>query len=219
MGTRARLIRKLGLRPLVLSAGMPRSASTLLFNVLRLCLSEKYGEHLSCGWIGDINNLPTAEIYLLKTHTLGRFLWCRGQYVFYTYRDIREVLVSSSIKFDVTPSLDRCKVLIDEYVKAKKHADLMIKYEDMVNNTEDQISQIAAIIELDVEPRKIFDDLPAFGPERIRSSGYDRVTLTHGKHGSGMREGEWRTALPDNLRAEIQERYAWWFEDAHYNLE
>jgi hypothetical protein len=34
-----------------------------------------------------------------------------------------------------------------------------------------------------------------------------------------MREGEWRTALPDNLRAEIQERYAWWFEDAHYNLE
>ncbi len=219
MGTRARLFRKLGLRPLVLSAGMPRSASTLLFNVLRLCLSEKHGERLSYGWIGDVNDLPAADIYLLKTHTIGRFLGFRGQYVFYTYRDIREVLVSSSIKFDVTPSLSTCKMLIDEYIRAKKHADLMIKYEDMVHNTKEKVSQIAAIIKSDVEPDRIIENLPGFGSERNRSSGYDRVTLTHGKHGSGMGEGEWRTALPDDLRAEIQDRYAWWFEDAQYNLE
>ena len=49
---------------IILSAGMPRSGSTWLFNAARLLLRAN-GEP-SSGWIGDWSSLPRKPVLLLK---------------------------------------------------------------------------------------------------------------------------------------------------------
>jgi len=52
-------------KPLIISAGMPRSGSTLLFNILRDIMLRRW-EGLSSGWSGDIENLDKGSAYLIK---------------------------------------------------------------------------------------------------------------------------------------------------------
>jgi len=88
-----KLYHKIGLGRLILSSGMPRSGSTLLYNILRLCLEKKHGAELVSGWLDDFDNLPKGRVYLLKTHNTNLYYALRSQYVFYTYRDNYSIFV------------------------------------------------------------------------------------------------------------------------------
>lgn len=96
---------KLKNKPLILSAGMPRSGSTLLFNILRVILSERWSDQLSAGWEGYILQLPEGKAYLVKTHNINRFYKFRAKHAFYTYRDVRVAAVSNMRKFNLTPTV------------------------------------------------------------------------------------------------------------------
>ena len=55
---------------LILSAGMPRSGSTWLYNAVRLLINSSFGlkNNFSCGWIGDWNDIPKKDVMLIKIH-------------------------------------------------------------------------------------------------------------------------------------------------------
>ncbi|MCB0508971.1 MAG: hypothetical protein KDD21_11800 [Bacteroidetes bacterium] len=90
------------------SAGMIRSGSTLLYNILRIILQMKYNGNISCGWIDDYDKLEKNRRYLIKTHSINRKLVFGAEHIFYTYRDIRECLLSFKIRFGTEPTKALC---------------------------------------------------------------------------------------------------------------
>ena len=211
-----KLLLKIGFNQLVLSAGMHRSASTLLYNILRLCLHEKFGGSLTAGWIGDVDRLTKNRMNLIKIHTFHPISAIRAKYIFYTYRDIRQALVSANLKLNLPLSINTCRYMINQYQLSKKYADLMLSYEDIVNDTEQQIIRIANIIKVDVDPQSIIKNLPSIMSERSRSKGYDRITQMHGGHSSGAHQDEWKTVLTNQLKEQIGEEFDWWFKETGY---
>lgn len=209
---------KSGFRPLILSTGMPRSASTLLYNILRLCLTAKHGDNLSVGWIGHVDDLNKNKINLIKTHNIHPILAHRASYIFYTYRDVRQSLASASIKFaTMPPSIGMCRRWVNQYQLAKKHADLMFSYEQIVHDTERQIGRIADVLKVKVNPKEIIGHLPKVRAERGRSKNFDKLTQMHGRHGSGIHPNEWKTVLEYGLQQQIETEFAWWFKETGYN--
>jgi len=117
----ARESAKLSTKPLIVSAGMPRSGSTLLFNILREILVIKWKTRLSSGWEGDFISIPKGSAYLIKTHTLSHFYRWRARYCFYTYRDVRVAAVSVLRKFGQQITLESIRSMIRQYEIAKKN--------------------------------------------------------------------------------------------------
>ena len=78
------VINKVGNSNLIISAGMQRSGSTLLYNQLREILIKAYPDNLCYGYIKDIDIIEPKDNFLLKTHTLYPDLICKSSYIFYT---------------------------------------------------------------------------------------------------------------------------------------
>jgi hypothetical protein len=208
------LMRKLGFARLVLSAGMPRSGSTLIFNVLRLCLEKRYGDALASGWVGELRKLGTAPAYLLKVHEVSPLLRLRSQIIFYTYRDIRDVLVSSQKKFGASPSMGVCRQYIAEYDAARRYADCMLRYETFNADLAGTVGLIAKALGITVVPDEIVAALPsAKGSDR---PGYDRKTLLHQSHATHTEAGSWRQVLSPELQSQIAREFAGWFAENGY---
>lgn len=215
-----KLFFKLGFNQLILSAGMPRSASTLLYNIIRLCLYKKFGDNLTSGWIGDINFFKKNKINLIKVHQINSMLAMKAKYIFYTYRDVRQALVSANIKFNTPLTIISCRKMIDQYEMAKKYADLMISYENIVNNTKQQISRIANILKIDVDIEDIIKNLPLITSNRFLSEGkkHNLLTALHENHASGIYSDEWNTILSEELKKQIGIEFKWWFKETDYIL-
>jgi hypothetical protein len=80
----------------ILVAGIPRSGSTRLYNIIRLILLQKFSfESLHCGW-HDKFDLQKAGVHnIIKLHYFDQ-KWCDwADVIFTTKRDLRDVAASS----------------------------------------------------------------------------------------------------------------------------
>ncbi len=202
--------------PLYLSAGMRRSGSTLLFNILRELLTIKYGAGLTSGWIDDLKHLPTGTAYLIKTHHLDSLRF-RASAIFYTFRDIRVALVSDARRFDERPSLARVDEWIGQYTLAKRHATLCLKYEDLVTAPVEAVSSIAGALAIDAEPEAIW--ALASDLESPAAGSYSKTTLLHPQHRTMTDDHDWREVLDPALIRQMNEKYHWWFRECGYSAE
>lgn len=208
------MLRKFGNSPVVLSGGMPRSGSTLLFNILRGMLQEK-ADRISSGWVGDFKKLPQGQVFLIKVHRPRPVLRLRSNFYFYTFRDIRTVLVSAQRSIGVAPTIQLVEKHMAHYNSAKRHADLMIKYEDLISSPEATITQLADIISISVDPKIIWDKANKFQPPE-NSTKYDSDSLLHPRHFTGTESEDWKTSLDPELSSKICERYDWWLKECGY---
>ena len=128
------IIAKVSTKPLIVSAGMPRSGSTLLFNILREILVTKWDSRLVSGSEKDFMSLPKGSAYLIKTHVLSQCYRWRAEYSFFTYRDVRVAAVSSLRKFGHPITLAGIRSKIRQYKTAKKTCNLIIQYEELVKD-------------------------------------------------------------------------------------
>ncbi|MFW5721455.1 MAG: hypothetical protein ACOCWW_03655 [Bacteroidota bacterium] len=205
-------------KPIVISAGMPRSGSTLLFNCLRLLFLEKYGSKLSSGWIEETESFPNATIYLIKTHHLNKIDLLRAKHTFYTYRDLRDAMVSKYRMFGTVPSIENVRYTVNQYNLAKSKADLIFKYEDFVNDKNKMIDQLSEILGISVDSSTILKSLPNPGRQNKINSLHDKETLLHEKHVTGTQKGEWKSILPKTLIDDINQEFGWWFKENGYDL-
>jgi hypothetical protein len=209
---------KVGFSPLILSAGMHRSGSTLLFNILKEILSLKYKTNLSSGWYGDFDKIPKGNAYLIKVHSLTKLLRFRSKYVFYTYRDVRTAAVSANKVFNITINIEEIRSSIKEYQTAKKTADLIIKYENLVNNAPDVIDKMCKILHIECDARNIYSNcLNSKIPSGSFLSGYSNDSLYHAGHITNTSDEEWRFKIPHNLQKQISEEFEWWFNECGYS--
>jgi hypothetical protein len=206
---------KLSTRPLVASAGMPRSGSTLLFNILREILATKWNSRLSSGWEGDFLSMPTGSAYLIKTHRLSRLYHLRAKYCFYTYRDVRVAAVSDLRKFGRQISLESVREVINQYEIAKKLCNRIIKYEEFIKDPIPFINDLAHILGINVDPNIIHKKTFAL-EQPAPGTGYSKVSLLHSGHCTETKDHEWRQLIDKNLQMKINKEFAWWFNECGY---
>lgn len=203
---------------LILSSGMPRSASTLLYNILRLALEQKYKKDLNACWIYDIEEYTKAKVYLIKMHDLRLTLTkYRANMIFYSYRDVRDSLVSLNKIFKIEPNIDLCRKFIKDYHEAKKRGAYFFRYEQLTKNETDVISKILRILDIDIDTKYILEHLPK--PNLKTSLNHDRISLMHGGHMTGTKNNEWRNYLSESLQKQIIDEFGWWFSENGYPLD
>ena len=218
---KAGLTLKYSNKPLIVSAGMPRSGSTLLFNLLKNILLVKYPDRLSYGWIGDVKNLAKGDAYLIKTHGLDSYYCLRSQFKFYTYRDVRVAAVSAIRKFDIEPNIETVRGHIEQYNVAKENCDMIIKYEDLIANPLKYTKHITETLGITADQQELVDRCFNLQPPKEKTDGnsYSRETLLHKEHFTHTKDDEWRSVLPKELQKQINTEFAWWFEECGYPIE
>lgn len=204
---------------LVVSSGMPRSGSTLLFNILREILLTKYQEKdLSTCWITEIKEQKFSKVYLIKTHYVGRFLKLFGNEIFYTYRDIRTAAVSRNKRFNEAITMKMFDEYIKQYQYAKQIGALCIKYEDFIDNQAFWIGKIADKLKLTIDVQTIADKVAQIKPPKKQTDGHEKSTLLHAGHITGSNENDWLEYIDENLMKELTTKYQWWFDECGYKI-
>ena len=208
---------KLRGKPLIVSAGMPRSGSTLLFNVVRELLMIKWERHLTAGWEGDFLSLPAGEAYLVKTHKFNSFYRLRSNRSFYSYRDIRSAIASRVKKTGETVGIEFVRRQIKQYQIARRHCDGSFSYERLTQDLGNVIIDVAGILGISCDPERIRTKVIQL-PLPASECRYSPVTLLHPNHFTQTSPTDWRRLLPESLQKEIVEEFAWWFEECGYEL-
>jgi len=215
LGNLARL-RRFGFASLILTAGMHRSGSTLLYNVVRLCLQQHHGARAICGWIDSLERDPEAAVYLAKIHRVRRSLAWRARSVFFTYRDVRSALVSANRKFGTELSTEFCRRQILEFERARKYADILLRYEDFSRDLPGTVHRVATTLGISVNADDVLTAIPPTGGPAVATAAHD-VTLMHGTHGTGTGAADWRSHLSTDLQQQIRDEFGWWLEENGYD--
>jgi len=132
----------------LLSAGMPRSGSTWMFNALRLLLKGCPGvfTQVGSGWFQDLARLRDNPFILLKLHFHMSPLADCARAIFYSYRDIRDAMASQQRRFGGPAEM----AWADEYVRSHEMwmrcADYTMKYEHMLCDKDAIIADLTEAI-------------------------------------------------------------------------
>lgn len=205
----------IGVKPLIISCGIPRSGSTLLFNMVRLIFEQDEAQKkVIGGWFEDYDELGTnGELYLIKAHHLSYHLGLRSKKVYFSYRDIRETMVSAKRKFNALPSIQMARNQVNLFNKAKKYADKMFSYEQLTQNKREVIEELANDLGIKVDVDKIIQSLDGFGKVE---KGYSKVTLLHKNHTTGTKFLDIEKEIEPKLLAQINEEFSQWFKENGY---
>lgn len=209
----------LRLPQIVLAAGMNRSGSTLLYNAARLMLSER--GPLSCGWIDDWHSLERQPTMLVKLHDFEPDLVSLSGAVFYSFRDVRDVLASAQRIWNIAPTAESAAYHIAQYRSWIKAADLVVRYETLIADQDTTLRRLARVIGAgSADTRAIAAALDAMRFEGASdgTKPYDATNLMHRGHRTDGRHGSWEGALDTGLVREIEAEHRDWFVANGYPL-
>lgn len=137
----------------------------------------------------------------------------------YSYRD---VLASMKRKFGKEPSLEFAEVLIQQYNQWTEKADVVMRYETMLQDKEPFIRALAELFGISgVEPASIVEQLNAlrYNNQGQKNPAYHKVNLYHKGHVTDGSQGSWVGTLDNALVKQIEGKYQSWFEANHYPIE
>ena len=210
-------------RIVVLSAGMPRSGSTWLYNVARLLIESDstLAKRFMFGWVGDFKKLPAQGSCLIKLHEYDAGLVESADVILYSYRDIRDAAASVVRKFNKEQDMDIVDQFVGEHCQWMDQAGFVMRYEDMLVNKETIVQQVAKALGIsDITPASITASVEALDYESKGKKGktYHKQNLYHRNHITDGRHGSWHGALSDDFAAAIELRHADWLHQNGYQL-
>lgn len=172
---------------LILAAGMPRSASTWLYNAARLllCSSPETARNFSCGWVGDLRTIPKKRSMLIKLHEFDSGLVTQSTKILYSSRDIQKALASSQRKFGNAPTQERANYFARQEEQWTEVADFVMRYETMLSNKTDVIERLAQTLSVqDYDSKAITRELEQldYTSEGPKNRTYHKVNLFHRGH-------------------------------------
>jgi hypothetical protein len=213
-----RLQRICGLARVVLCVGMPRSGSTLVYNIARLCAEARYGDGAGGYWYDDLCSAPSKKCLIVKAHHITRPMRIRAGTMIYSYRDVRDVMVSMLRMFDKQPSVQLCDGLMQLHYRSIRWADVVVKYEQLMENERAAVQTIANRLGISVDVNEVVAQIPQASVGVI-DHNYDRVTQMHGSHATGTLRGEWRTILPHDVIDHVHRNYGDWLRSEGYAVD
>lgn len=190
-----------------ISAGMPRSGSTWLFNVARLLLERQ--EPITSGWIDDLEQ-PLPKRVLVKVHMPNDAL---GGTILTCHRDLRDVAASVQAM-----GWAEGRALLDWVMNARlaydywsARAALDLSYERIIGEPEASGRALAAALGVPFEIGVLeAADLPSPTDHR------DPITNLHPNHRNDGRAGRWRDQLDPELARAIGAQHQRWLRAHNY---
>lgn len=205
---------------LILSAGLNRSGSTWLYNAVRLLIkgSNCFPGIVCAGWVDDINVQDNNKHYVIKLHEFNEELVSKADFIFYSYRDMRDVLASLKRKFRTEPSLHLADSLFKKDKLWRDVAHFSMKYEDMTKDNLFILRQLSKSLGInDVDLDKVNDKLQSLSFSSEGDKGlYNKSNLYHQNHITNGMWGSWQGELDNSLVTEIVLAYNDWFVENKY---
>lgn len=200
----------------VLVPGMPRSASTWLYNAARLLVSQHVEQDFSCGWIGDIKKIPQRQHMVIKTHAYNPAMVEWSTFILYSYRDIRDAVASMARKFGRKPSIEFADNLVATFHLWSQAADFVMPYDAIKGDQTTVINSIGEALGIQgFDPEQIVKDLAAlsYDSEGPKNAAYNELNLFHQGHITDGRTNAWDGQVESDLIAEIEDKHRDWFQD------
>jgi hypothetical protein len=201
----------------IICAGMVRSGSTILFNIVRLLYEHKCGASNVYGcWIKQYDKNDPRHVHIVKIHKYNEKLIDNDTLVITSRRDIRDVAASLMrkgwIRDGIIPSIEK---VLDKYVAWYQHSIYDMSYEDMCQNRVEIIKEIAVALKLEIsnsDVHKINEHIKSlsYWSEGKRTRVYNEITLFHKHHISDGSYGSFRGTLTNEDIAKIEHKYSEW---------
>jgi len=204
---------------LVLCAGMQRSGSTWLFNVLRYCYMnagyKTYSDHPD-----DYDPSVPAYVHVLKLHRYHPDYHASADYVFSTYRDVRDAVASKMrrnlIKHTTEAAVKSALQMInEECLPWHPYANLEVRYEDMIKDRPAVVEAVIRALGLKgVNAAEVNRDV-----EKLRMmalGGRDRTTQLWPDHVTDGRVGSFKGTLSPEAVCAIEEVAGDWLTEHGY---
>lgn len=201
---------------------MPRSASTWLYNVLRECISHQFAKDpCEFGWIDDVHFPILSKHSVVKVHNFDTCFVHHADFVFYSYRDVRDSLASLERMFNKKPSITIARNLISQDSLWRGNSKACFSYEQITNEPLNVIKSILSILGFDtLQPIEIQNAMLSI-PISIRNSdgpSYDPVNLYHKGHITNTTNSDWRNQLDPKLIVAVNNEFYHWFTQNGYDV-
>jgi hypothetical protein len=228
----------------IVCCGMIRSGSTLQYQLTKEIV-ESSGYGIGVGWMDkeqlkfelqkttDEKKLKVVKCHDYFKEVSDLILRDKAKGI-YVYRDLRDVIVSLMNKrnqnFESIFSIEMIKSLIDHNMKWNRIETLYVsKYEEMMTNLPDEISNIAALLEISIDNSFVtnvaqkyslknqkkrisefnYNDLGTHSVDDV----YDSSSLLHKDHIHSGKSKQWETELSRYQIASIENiAYEWLIE-------
>lgn len=203
------------MKKLIVTAGMPRSGSTWLYNAVRLLLEYTGKLDIGSGWISDFNSFKDHDVVILKIHYFEPVIANNATTILYSYRDIRDALASFKRKFGNEPSIEQARKLIHNDKKWREKASFIMKYEDMIAAQEKTLEKIAGFLGItNANPIQIIQDINNMTYEKgeKRNDVYNMENLLHKNHITDGRHGSWDGYVQKELITQIENELKDWLQ-------
>jgi len=201
------------MKKLMVTAGMPRSGSTWLYNAVRLLLEYTGKLDIGAGWISDFNSFKNHDVVILKIHYFEPVIANNATMILYSYRDIRDALASFKRKFGNEPSIEQARKFIHNDIQWREKASYIMKYEDMIAAQEETLRKIAGCLGItNANLMQIIEDITAMTYDKgeKRNDVYNMENLLHKNHITDGRHGSWDGYVPEELIAQIENEFREW---------
>jgi len=158
---------------------------------------------------------------LIKVHRYDENLVNQSKYIVYSYRDIRDAMASMLRRFKHVPSIEIADALVSEYEKWMNVANVVMRYESMLEDKESIITQLANLFGMqNIDPAVIVESLEGldYQSQGSKNAAYHNVNLYYRDHVTDGRHGSWKGLIDSDLIKQIEERHRGWFEKCGYSL-
>jgi hypothetical protein len=197
----------------ILSAGMHRSGSTWLFNVLRTIFLSRRKKVYSC-FANKYDGGKKENIHIIKIHTFSQKFYDLSDYVFITKRDIRDIAASAIrrnlIENNLQSVLNYIHIVIEkEHTYWAGKYNLEIVYERISRHKLKYLKLISQILQENINVKKVCKDVDKIKPKKK----FDSVTQLHPDH---ITNGHYKKTLSKKVIDSINQKYEWWLKENGY---
>lgn len=168
----------------VLVCGMGRAGSTAVFNIVKILLSEKYGDIYACHE-SNYDKKNQKKVNLLKTHNKDYDGW--ADIIITTRRDIRDVMASFKqfhSTYKPANAAKWAKTFINWHQKWFDKSNYEVVYEEFMSDRNKIIDEIANILNVEsYNITHINDKIDELKEIKVtKKLSFDKDTLIHKKH-------------------------------------
>lgn len=207
-------------KKLILCAGIPRSGSTWMYNMIRLML-ERSGRTVYGAWIQDYQPEMSADVHLVKVHEpLGEDWLKKADVIFCSHRDLRDI-AASSIRMGWAKNDEEVITLLDNVLKMHSFwsakASYELHYEDLLENSLAPAADMARVLGLHLKQQQLYQICQETDALEYRNGKvHDSITLLHPHHRQVGRHGRFRDELSPELIQQIECQFGPWLVNHRY---
>ena len=203
----------------VLSLGMSKSGSTVLYNIIRLIWSHKFGDNEVYGcYYPEYKKEKFAKYNVVKCHNMIPLFKSEGRFIFDSVRDIRDIAASHRLRGkSIEQIYKKLQRIAKRYNKVSKRTMYTMIYTNMMNDCKQEIVNVSKKLniqltndDIDIIHKNLMstDFHTSGGENNIKHNfKHNDLTLFHKNHIINGGNNYYKEVLDDEMIKNIESDY------------